>query len=97
MFRRIVAHLCLVLYMSRGCLHDRCVRCAVRWQVVGALDKGPAESNIEVERAARVAADRVRKMDAGLAGRPISLVKRHVYPTILLALRCLHRCPCNRY
>lgn len=24
-------------------------------------------------------------------GRPLSLVKRHVYPTLLLALRCLHR------
>jgi len=30
-------------------------------------------------------------MDSALAGAALSVVKRHVYSTILLALRCLHR------
>jgi len=50
-----------------------------------------ARQSIEVERAARVAADRVRAMDSSLSGSPLGVVKRHVYPTILFALRCLHR------
>ena len=57
------------------------------------LDKDLPET-LEVERGARAAAERVRGMDAALAGptgAPHALVKRHVYSTIILALACLDR------
>ena len=48
-------------------------------EVVGALDKGPVESGLEVERAARVAAERVRKMDAGLAVTNSEYIYIYIY------------------
>lgn len=54
-------------------------------------DNVRSQQSIAVERAARLAADRVRSMDPTLSGSPFGTVKRHVYPTILFALRCLHR------
>ena len=58
--------------------------------VLATFDKSQNESS-QIEQAARVAADRVRGMDSTLAGTALSVVKRHVYSTILLALRCLHK------
>jgi hypothetical protein len=61
--------------------------------VAQVLDKDLPET-LEVERGARAAAERVRAMDAALAGptgAPHALVKRHVYSTIILALACLDR------
>jgi len=61
--------------------------------VAQVLDKDLPET-LEVERAGRAAAERVRCMDAALAGptrAPHALVKRHVYSTIILALACLDR------
>ena len=38
-----------------------------------------------------MAAERVKSMDAAMSGTALSLVKRHIYASVLLALRCLHR------
>ena len=51
---------------------------------------GAKTTDTKMEGLVVAALERVRAMDPDMAGSPMSKVKRQVYATILLALRCLH-------
>lgn len=51
---------------------------------------GVKASDAKTEGMVVAALERIGAMDPHMVGSPMSKVKRHVYATILLALRCLH-------
>lgn len=58
----------------------------------GAGADAPWTSKADLEAAAAEAAARVRALDPALAGAPAAYIKAQVYPTLLLAMRCLQGC-----